>query len=450
MTPRTVVARLTELVDWALSPDVHLAENTDQALTIITDTVSVIIAASQEVEVAGFARVSTTPGGGSTLLATGERATAFEAARANGLAAVRLELDEGNQYAANHPSAHTLPALLAEAEQAHRSGNELIVASAAAYEVAVRVARGISLRPTVHPFGTAMACGSAVGIARLRGLDPATTVRAALIATALSPASTQRAANSGATVRNAITGVCAANGILAVDLATTGTSADDQALQTVFGEVLGDSYDARPLDDDLGGIRYLTRNYFKLHACSRWNHAPIEATQAILDRDAIAPDEVVGVRVATFAPATRLNGKTVTTGFAGKHSIPYSVAARIVLRHNGIDAYTDEVAGYPRIQRIMGLVDVVEDPALTDLVPDVRAARVTINLSDGRTLEGYEDHAPGGFDRPYPAATLTAKHRELLCRALPESAVDEVIAWAQGLRSADDVGGLHDILTNRP
>lgn len=446
MKPQFGNAPLNRLVEWALGPDALRPIDTGHAITVVTDTIAAIIAASVEDEVAGFAEVAATERGSSTILATGAKTSAFWAACANGLAAVRLELDEGNQFAGNHPSAHTLPALFATAEQRGNTGLELLQASAAAYEVAVRVARGMHLRRPVHPFGTAMACGSAVGVSRLRKLDVATTVRAVLIAAALTPASTQRAANNGATVRNAITGVSAANGILATDLAVSGTTADDRALETVFGEILGDSYDVSRLDSQLGDERFLTRNYFKLHACSRWNHAPIEATETLLREHAIGPRDIVAIRVATYDPAIRLNGHDVRTGFAGKHSIPYSVAARVVFRSNGIESYTDAAAADPRVRRLMQSVEVVEDGDLTRLAPEIRAARVTIRTTDGRDLTALEDRPPGGFDRPYSPAVLAEKHRAMLDRGLQDNQVDAVLAWCAGLSDARDVTSLADIL----
>ena len=330
----------------------------------------------------------------------------YAAALVNGTAAVRLELDEGNGFCANHPSAHTLPAVLATAEAVGADGMTFLAASAAAYEVAVRVGRGIALRPAVHPFGTAMVCGAALGVARLRGLDVATATRAVRLAAALVPASTQRAANQGATVRNAVTGACAAAGVLAVTLAESGTSDDVLALSTVFGEVLGERYDDRWLDEGLGSERYLRTGYLKLHACSRWNHAPIEATETILGRDAVRPEDVVDVEVATYDPATRLDGREPQTGFAGKHSIPFNVAARILLRDNGIDTYTDEVVQRPELRAVMQRVRVVEDPTMTAAAPQVRAARVTVRLHDGRVLTATEERPPGGADRPYPADVI--------------------------------------------
>ena len=421
------------------------------AVLVVTDTLAAILGAAAETEVAAFADVAPHIGGdgGSTVLATGARTSPYAAALANGQAAVRLELDEGNQFAANHPSAHTLPAVLAVAEELDAGGSAFLVACVAAYEVAARVGRGTRLRRAVHPFGTTMACGAAVGVARLRGLASDTTVRAVQIAAALTPASTQRAANTGATVRNAITGVTAASGVLAVELAVTGTTADPRALHTVYGEVLGEAFDDRALDDGLGELRYLTRNYVKLHACSRWNHPPIEALAALVDEHGIRPNSVESVEVATYDHATRLDGTAPTGGFGGKHSIPYSVAARLLLGHNGIEAYTDEVAANPALHDLMARVRVVEDPALTHLAPAVRAARVAVRLHDGRTLIAQEDRAPGGFDRPYDRPTLRAKHDELLGRTLSGIAASGVLGWCEALPDAVSVRGLDRLVGRR-
>ena len=170
---------------------------------------------------------------------------------------------------------------------------------------------------------------------------------------------------------------------------------------------------------------------------------------ALLAAHPFGPDDVAAVEVATYDPATRLDGRDPPTGFAGKHSIPYSVAARIVRRDNGIDAYTDEAAADPRLRAVMARVTVVEDPAMTAAVPDVRAARVTVRTRDGRTLTAVEERPPGGADRPYPPADITTKHRALLARALPGDAVDAVLRWCAGLPGATSVRGLATAVGSR-
>lgn len=449
MTPATGDPyRLERLVTWALGHDVLRPEDLGHAVTVVTDTIAAIIGAAAEFEVRGFAGAAPTIGGcgPSTVLPTARRTSPATAAWANGMAAVRLELDEGNQFAANHPAAHVLPAVLAVAEAQGSTGRDLLEALSAGYEVAVRVARGIRLRQAVHPFGTAMICGATMGVARLRGFSPADATRAVLTAAALTPASTQRAATRGATVRNAVTGACAASAVVAADLAATGTGPDPGALDIVFGEILGTAYDAKFLDLELGEQRYLTRNYFKLHACSRWNHAAIEATAVLQAAHGLVPEEVEDVEVATYDPAIRLRDPEPANGFAGKHSIPYSVAARLRYGANGLEQYTDEAVGDPAVRALTRRVRVVEDPDYTRAAPRVRAARVTVRLQDGRTHTAVEDRPPGGFDRPYPAGALAAKHHELLRRTLPESTAASLLDWCLRLPAADSLGELQEIL----
>lgn len=436
--------RLRRLVEWALGPDVLRAEDVPHAVTLATDTLAAIVGAGVEPEVRGLAVSAPALGGvgPATVLATGVGTSPYAAALANGTAAVRLELDEGNGFCANHPSAHTLPAVLATAQEVGADGAAFLAASAAAYEGAVRAGRGLALRPDVHPFGTAMVCGAALGVARLRGLDVDRATRAVRLAAALTPASTQRAANQGATVRNAVTGSCAAIGVLAVTLAESGTSDDVLALPTVYGRILGEHYDDTWLDADLGERRYLRTGYLKTHACSRWNHAPIEATETLMARHGVRPDDVVDVEVSTYAPATRLDGQEPPTGFAGKHSIPFNVAARILLRDNGIDVYTDEVVRDPAVRAMTARVRVVEDPAMTAAAPEVRAARVTVRLRDGQVLTATEAHPPGGADRPYPPEVVRAKHRTLLGRGRTPEAADALLRWCDALPEHDALDGL--------
>ncbi|OLT08854.1 hypothetical protein BJF90_12060 [Pseudonocardia sp. CNS-004] len=79
----------------------------------------------------------------------------------------------------------------------------------------------------------------------------------------------------------------------------------------------------------------------------------------------------------------------------------------------------------------------------------MRAARVTVRMRDGRTLSAREDHAPGGFDRPYDAATLRAKHEELLGRSLPGTAAAGVLRWCAALPRAGSVRGLDGLVGRR-
>src|SRR5690606_15486861 len=254
----------------------------DHVLLVVRDTLGTLLAGMGHRENAALAATAGTLGGPgpATVAGSGVRTVPHVAALVNATAAVTLELDEGNQFAVNHPAVHVLPAALAVAEAEDATGGQLLEAVVAGYEAAVRVGAATRLRDAVHPFGTTAVVGAAAAAAKLRGLTADAIAEVLRLAAGMAVASSQTAANTGASVRNLCTGLTAQHGVLAVDLHAAGFTGEPQAFERVFGHVLGTSWDDAALDGDADGL-FIARNYFKLHACSRWNHAPIEAAAAL-------------------------------------------------------------------------------------------------------------------------------------------------------------------------
>lgn len=410
------------------------------AQTVVRDTLGVVLAGSTQPENAALAANAHAVGGrgGATVVGSQVRCVPHIAAFVNSTAGVTLELDEGNQYAVNHPAVHVLPAALAVAEDLGRSGAAFLEAFLAGYETTVRLGAAVRLRDGVHPFGTTAVVGVAAATAKLHGVDRSEIAATMRLAAGTAIASSQSAANAGATVRNVCTGLTAHNGVLAVALRAAGHTGEPGAVEAVFGHVLGTRYDPASIvaaNDDF----MITRNYFKMHACSRWNHAPIEAAAELVRREPFLAVDVEHITVWTYDPAVRLAGQDPANGYAAKHSIPFNVAARIVLGTNGLDAYTDAAVANPEVRSLARRVEVREDPRLTARLPDVRAARLEVALADGRRLEMQVDRPPGGFDNPYDDGVLAGKFRSLAGRALTAGAVD---ALARALRDLPD---LHDL-----
>lgn len=411
------------------------------AKLVVRDTLGVMLAGACLPEIRQFAALAPTLGGGRvTLFGTGLQAASHVAALVNGTGGVSLELDEGNQFAVNHPAVHILPALWALAEELDSSGAAFLEAFITGYEIAVRVGRASKLRDSVHPFGTHAIVGTAVGAARLLGLDVAMTARAIELAAGLPIASSQMAANNGASVRNLYTGFTNHNGLLAARLAQAGFCGEPDALRTVFGTILGERFEisVEPRFDTF----YIDRNYFKVYACSRWNHAPIEAAAEIRARHTFALEDVASIEVFTYDPATRLGGTRVANAYAGKHSIAFNVAAQLTFGANTFDIYTDANVRDPRIVALLGKVSVKEDKALTALLPGLRAARVEIRLQSGALLQAYSDKPIGGFDNPLSAEALRAKFRTLAGQALGPQAVEAIEREVDRLESVAHIGTL--------
>ena len=423
----------------------------DHTLRVVRDTVGVMLAGSVLPEVRGLAELAAALGapGRATLMGRQETAAPHWAALVNGTGAVSLELDEGNQYAVNHPSVHIFPAVLALSEENKRSGAELLTAFVAGYEVAVRVGRATHLRDAVHPFGTHTVVGTAAAASRLLGLTVDQTVQAMQVAAGTCIASSQTAANSGASVRNLVTGLTNQNGLLAPLLVKAGVTGEPGALSVIFGRILGDTFREESVASDLGQEFYITRNYFKLHACSRWNHAPIEAMTAIMARTPIPIGDVERITVWTYNPATRLSWNDPPNGYGAKHSIPYNVAVRLVRGTNDLEAYSDEAVSDPDVRAMTQKVEVREDPELTALLPDVRPARVEVKLRDGRLLSEQVQRPRGGFDNPLTEEELARKFRLLAGMAVPAPCVERLEKQLERLPLLDDIRRLSPLLQGR-
>jgi 2-methylcitrate dehydratase PrpD len=432
--------------------DLRISDMSEQVIShtarVIRDTLGTMLAGAARPEVRGLAEKANALGGPgrSTLMGRRETTTPHFAALVNGTGAVSLELDEGNQYAINHPAVHIFPAALALAEELKRSGAELLTAFVAGYEVAVRVGRATHLREAVHPFGTHAIIGTAAAASRLLRLDIEEIVQALNLAAGICIASSQTAANAGASVRNLATGLTNQNGLLAPILVRAGFTGEPGSFNVVFGQILGDSFKEKGLGDDLGQEFYITRNYFKLRACSRWNHAPIEAMARLLSRKPFKPEDVERITVWTYDPATRLSWSNPVNGYAGKHSIPYNVAVRLVLGHNDLEAYSEAAVSNPQVQEISRRVTVREDPKLTAMLPDVRPARVQVKLKNGSKLTETVERPPGGFDNPYTEEDLLKKFRRLAGMTLTERAVPDLEKTIERLPDLDDVTRLSSLL----
>ena len=419
-----------------------------QVMLIVRDTLGTMLAGATIPEIQNLAQLSTrlSGPGNASLMGCSQPCSPLFAALVNGTGAVTLELDEGNQFAINHPSVHIFPVALALAEDHKLSGKELLTAFVAGYEVAVRLGRATRLKWPVHPFGTHAIVGAAACASKLLSLDVTQTAGALDMAAGMCIASSQTAANSGAAVRNLVTGLTNHNGLLAALLIDEGFTGEPGAMNVVFGSILGESFNEQSVGTDLGAEFYITRNYFKIYACSRWNHAPIEAMANLMDKASFKFQDVDRITVWTYDPATRLSWNIPINGYAAKHSIPYNVAVRLVRKSNDLMAYSDEVVSDPHVRATAQKVKVLEDPKLTAMLPDVRPARVEVKLISGETFTETVERPIGGFDRPLSDQELSEKFRQLAGMKMPPSAITALEQMLERLPDLEDVCMLSPLL----
>lgn len=412
-----------------------------QAKVVIADTLAAVSAGAREPEVIALAQKMRDQGN-SAVIGTGMRSSASRAAFLNGVAGTWLEMDEGNRFSRGHPSVHVLPAALAYAEEHRLAGRDLLVAVLLGYEVGARIGIASNLRPAMHPHGTWGTVGAAVAVAKLAGADTAKMREVINVASSLTLATSKNTMLQGGTVRNVYAGVSNQMGLLALELVECGFSGERDGLASVFGAVVSESFDRTKMVEGLGERWQIDMNYFKRHSCCRYNHGALDALDGILAGTPVNADDVERIDVASYRYAAELDDQAPRNVLAAKFSVPFAVATRIATGSSGLASFTWDCVRDQAIQGLAKRVFVREDPALTAMLPQLRPARVKIQLRDGRELEGAADANRGDDQDPYSREELTEKFFELTGRAWPLAAARNLHDKLHRLEEILDLGSL--------
>jgi len=431
------LARFVEAVRLDRLPDDAIAA----ARLVLLDTIGAMVAGSAQPENRRLAAAMRERRSreGATLVGHGGRVDPLLATFANATAGVALEVDEGSRLGGGHPAIHVVPAALAVAEDTGADGRRLLGAIVAGYEVCSRLGSATTPRPNVHSHGTWGTIGTAVAVAKLADLDAAGVRSVINLSASMSPANTWTTALEGVTIRNAYPGRSGLEGILAVDLHRAGFTGLPDAPSDVYGTILADRFEPERALDGLGGPLRIQQNYFKLYACCRYNHFALDALLALSHAGEVPADEVERVVVTTIPFGPRMAGAAPTSMLGAKFSIPYAVAAALVLGRADVAAFEEPARDDPRIRALAGRVEVRVDPEMSPRRADQPTARVEVALRNGRTLSRVTSVVRGDFEDPVPPEEVVEKFVALASRALGAERAREVVELAHRADALKDV-----------
>jgi 2-methylcitrate dehydratase PrpD len=408
------------------------------AKLVLLDTLGAIVAGSTLPENGALARLAAArvPHGAATLLGHRLKADAFWAALTNAAAGVALEVDEGSRLGGGHPAIHVVPGALAVAEERGLDGRRLLESLVVAYEVGSRIGGATTVRANVHSHGTWGTISTAVAVAKLGG-GSAETVREVInLAASMSPANTWTPALDGATIRNLYPGRSGFQGILAVELQRCGFTGLGDAPSDVYGTILADAFDPAASVSGLDALARsdpdrepyrIEQNYFKLHACCRFNHFALDAVMELRRVHRLASDDVQTVEVVTIPFAVRMNEPAPASPLAARFSIPWAVAASLVLGRTDPAAFNAVALADTRIRDLARRVEVGTDPTMSPRRADTPTARVRIVLRDGRALERTTSVVRGDALSPVPRDEITAKFVALTAPILGDAQVHKIV-----------------------
>ena len=422
-----------------------------RAKEVLTDTIAVITAGMQEGEVKALIEEIAREPGEATLLGGNKRTATLTAALINGTAGTFLELDEGNQFARGHPAIHIIPSLLAIAEEKGASGKDFLTALVLGYDVCARIGIASKIRMSMHPHGTWGTVGAAVSIAKLMGYEKKAMKQVINVSSSLGLATSRRTMLEGGTVRNVYSGVSGYMGVLSHNLIQAGFTGEADGLKTVFGSVISDTFIPEIMTEELGKRFEISRNYFKLHACCRYNHGSLDALEEIIEekgREKIKPEEIGKIEVETYSLAAQLNDQNPTNMLAAKFSIPFAIATYIVHGVADVDSFKLEAVNNPMVRSLAHKVLVSEDPELTAMMPARRPSRVRVILKNGEKIEKEVFMNKGDFEDPYSPEILEKKYYSLVDTIWGHEKASDVFSLISDLEKIDDIKKVTNLLTD--
>ena len=337
--------------------------------------------------------------GTSTVIGRRERLDALNAALINGISSHVLDYDDTHLKTIIHPAGPVDSALLALAEIRPVSGRDFITAQIAGTEVECRIGnavypdhydRGWHITGTAGVFGSAAACGLAIGLDMRR------------MQWALGLAATQSSGLRemfGTMTKSFHPGAAARNGLMAALLAEAGFDSSEQGIEAKRGwaRVVSDKQDYDELLDGLGTRWESALNSYKPFACGIVIHPTIDGCRQIRDEiGAAGVSSIAGVELRTAPLVLELTGKpNPRTGLEGKFSV-YHAAACALLRGDGSpSAFTDEAVADTQIIELRSRISAIADPGIHEA-----SATIRVEFRDGTTLERHVAQAVGSLERP--------------------------------------------------
>lgn len=367
--------------------------------------------------------------GACTVFGQKQRYTPAIAALLNGAFGHSLDFDDTHADSSLHPSAPVVPAAFAAAEMVGASGEELLTAIIAGYEVCCRL--GNALDPTAHyargfhPTATAGTFGAAAAAGKLLGLDASAIASAFGVSASQAAGSLQFLVN-GAWNKRYQVGAAAMNGVIAATLSRNGFLGASEAIEGKHGFLKGYTDNARleKVTEGLGSIYETMKIGMKPYPSCRYTHAAIDGLLALRQENGWNADDFLDVTIGLHQNGIVLTGaplhekRVPKTVVDGQFSMPFTAAVALANGQFGWDDY--RLLGNTDIEAIARRINVVEDDRLAGKRHPF-GAHISVRSASGVTERLIAD--PSGEPERFPdEITVEAKFMGLASPVLHNAA----------------------------
>jgi len=351
--------------------------------------------------------------GPSEVLITRKSSSPFLAAMANAAASHVAEQDDVHNGSVFHPATVVFPPALACAQAIGASGEDLLVAVVAGYEVGIRVGEflGRSHYKVFHTTGTAGPLAAAAAVGRLVKLSPAQMLHA------FGSAGTQSAGlweflRDAADSKQLHTAHAAATGLMSAYIAQAGFTGAEHILEGKQGLAAGTSSDADPtkLIDRLGSRWALAETSFKYYASCRHTHPAADALLQVMLANKLKPSDIAKVETLVHQGAIDVLGPVTnpTTVHQSKFSMGTVLALVAHYQFAGLQEF-DQHFHDDAICLFRDRVTMTLDPEVDTAYPQRWIGKVKVYLNNGQILDGRVDEPKGDPGNTLSRAEITDK-----------------------------------------
>jgi len=443
---QTVSEELAQYFNSIVYEDINPA-NLDTAKSLLLDYLGVALAGSTSVTGCLAANFSKNNSGQpeATIIGSGNRVSASDAAFTNAIASHSLEMDDVDKEALFHFGPPVISAALANGEAMSCSGKEFITSIVCGCEMMERVSwatnpvlrnRGFHTTPVAGVFGATIAC------TKISKLNTLQIVSALGLAGAQSSGlmemygdSMQKRFNPGPAARNAV---------IATRLAQLGFTGTERIFEGERGFVKafageGNLQHLRPQC----GPPYHLEVEFKRYACARPIHTAIEATIALRPQLIQRLNEIESIKVYRHPMwANYHTNNHPITYHDAQMSLPYSVAIALSTGDAFLDQYENAESAILKIGELIKKIEIITDQSL----PTAQACRIVIAMPGGDRLVNQVNYPKGSRQNPMTNEEQQWKFKKLAGRVLTNKKMEELVQVVKHIDSLSNIRVLTDYL----
>lgn len=385
-----------------------------------------------------------------TVVGSGFRTTAVNAALANAMCAHADETDDFEPVTKAHPGSSVVPSALAIAEKEGRSGEEFVRAVALGYDLTCRLlmALGPDLVRGTHRSaeGTSSTFGALGGAASLARLDEK-SMRFAISYAAQQVSGLWSWVKDEDHVEKAFdfAGMGARNGVMAVTMVQAGLTGVADVLDGTHNLFIALSTDPKPeaMLDGLGSRFYVTETAIKTFSVGYPIQSPLDALLTLRKQHGLTRDNVRSILVKLPTDAMGIVGNSAMPDVSCQHLVALALVKGAV---SFADSHDTALTHDPAILAQRAKVELVGDPALMDPAAP-RGAIVEVTMIDGRKVDHFTKFPPGTKENPLSTEAVSAKTRDLITPVLGPAKADKLIEQINALEKVDDMRLLRSLLT---